>query len=85
MFCSAARLRLVMPTMPTVLLSDLFDVITLDDCQSLFECVEQNVATWKEDLFFTPVKNHILRICNGEIDHIMYFIVILPLIISCIS
>ena len=51
---------------PVVLLSDMFDVIPLDDCQTLFECVAQNVATWKEELFFTPVKNQILRICNGR-------------------
>ena len=61
----AARGRMVNATMPTTLLSDLFDVITLDNCQVLFECVERNVAVWKEDLFFAPVKNNILRICNG--------------------
>ena len=61
----AARGRMVNATMPTTLLSDLFDVITLDHCQLLFECVEQNVALWKEEMFFVPVKNNILRICNG--------------------
>ena len=61
----AARGRMVNATMPTTLLSDLFDVITLDHCQLLFECVERNVAIWKEELFFAPVKNNILRICNG--------------------
>jgi len=60
----AARGRMVNATMPTTLLSDLFDVITLDHCQLLFECVERNVAIWKEELFFAPVKNNILRICN---------------------
>jgi len=60
----AARGRMVNATMPTTLLSDLFDVITLDHCQLLFECVEQNVALWKEEMFFVPVKNNILRICN---------------------
>ena len=65
----AARGRMVNATMPTTLLSDLFDVITLDHCQLLFECVERNVAIWKEELFFAPVKNNILRICNGEDEH----------------
>ena len=65
----AARGRMVNATMPTTLLSDLFDVITLDHCQLLFECVEQNVALWKEEMFFVPVKNNILRICNGAHGH----------------
>ncbi|CAB4058345.1 THOC1 [Lepeophtheirus salmonis] len=62
---AGARKGLTSPTLPIVLLSDMFDVIPLEKCQDLFKVVEINVNTWKEDtFFFVPCKNSILRICN---------------------
>lgn len=58
------RKELSNPTMPVVLLSDIFDALTLDVCQEMFVYVESNVEVWKEALFFTCCKNNLLRLCN---------------------
>ncbi|XP_054285529.1 THO complex subunit 1-like [Macrosteles quadrilineatus] len=50
--------------MPVILLGDLFDCLTLDQCEQLFTFVEDNVAIWKEDVFFAACKNNLLRMCN---------------------
>merc|ERR1712066_1154665 len=42
----------------------MFDIISLQDCERLFFCIEENIDVWKEAAFFQAVKNHILRICN---------------------
>ena len=52
-------------TLPVVLLGDIFDAVTLDDCEKLFKFVECNVNTWKRDMFFSSCKNNLLRMCNG--------------------
>ncbi|KAF0308029.1 THO complex subunit 1 [Amphibalanus amphitrite] len=52
------------PTTPIVLLSDSFDALPLDGAQALFAFVEDNVATWKEEMFFNACKNNLLRMCN---------------------
>lgn len=59
-----AKLDLTSPYAPVVLLVDVFDVKTLDLCEKLFGYVENNVSVFKEDHFFTPCKNHLLRMCN---------------------
>ncbi|XP_050298108.1 THO complex subunit 1 [Anthonomus grandis grandis] len=58
------RMGLTSPTMPVVLLGDIFDTLTLDICQDLFSFVEDNVHIWKEELFFAGCKNNLLRLCN---------------------
>ncbi|GAB0096369.1 THO complex subunit 1 [Sergentomyia squamirostris] len=60
----AARADMVSVTIPVILLGDVFDAVTLDECEKLFTYVENNVAVWKEEIFFTPCKNNILRMCN---------------------
>lgn len=62
----ACRQEMATVTMPIVMLGDIFDCLTLDQCQQLFTFVEDNVAIWKEDLFFTACKNNLLRMCNGK-------------------
>ncbi|GLH07061.1 THO complex subunit 1 [Gryllus bimaculatus] len=65
-FCIlACRKDMCTPTMPVVLLGDVFDALTLDKCEKLFEFVEKGVNVWKEDLFFSACKNNLLRMCNG--------------------
>lgn len=59
-----AKLDLISPYSPVVLLVDVFDVKTLDLCENLFMFVENNVSVFKEEHFFTPCKNHLLRMCN---------------------
>lgn len=61
---SIAKLDLISPYSPVVLLVDVFDVKTLDLCEDLFKFVEKNVRVFKEEHFFTPCKNHLLRMCN---------------------
>ena len=61
----AANKDLCSKTLPIQLLSDTFDIITLDECDSLFSTVETNITLWKSEEFFTPIRNNLLRICNG--------------------
>ncbi|XP_044003387.1 THO complex subunit 1 isoform X2 [Aphidius gifuensis] len=58
------RIELATLTMPVMMLSDIFDTITLDKCEKLFTYVEDNMSIWKEELFFTACKNNLLRMCN---------------------
>lgn len=61
----AAKQDLCSKTIPIQLLSDMFDIITLEQCDSLFPTVETNITLWKSEEFFTPIRNNLLRICNG--------------------
>jgi THO complex subunit 1 len=64
-FCiELCRKDLATTSIPVMLLSDMFDAMTLDHCEELFTYVENNVAIWKEDLFFGACKNNLLRMCN---------------------
>lgn len=49
---------------PIALLSELLDCRTLDECEKLFSLIDNNIETWKEDIFFKNVKNQLLRACN---------------------
>lgn len=60
----AARGLLCSPTVPILVLADSFDLITLDNCRELFPCVEDNVKIWTHELFFSSIKNTLLRMCN---------------------
>ncbi|XP_051166267.1 THO complex subunit 1 [Leptopilina boulardi] len=51
-------------SVPVMLLGDIFDAMTLDRCENLFTFVENNVAVWKEEMFFGACKNNLLRMCN---------------------
>lgn len=61
----ACRLELCTSSTPVILLGDIFDMSTLELCENLFSFVELNVNVWKDDLFFGPCKNNLLRMCNG--------------------
>lgn len=60
--------------MPVVILSDMFDVTTMDICEKMFDHVESNVNVLKEPQFFMACKNNLLRMCNGNIIYITIFI-----------
>ena len=51
-------------SLPISLLSDVFDVKTLEDCEKLFCLVECRVDVWKSEPFFRTIKNQLLRTCN---------------------
>ncbi|XP_049530173.1 THO complex subunit 1 [Anopheles darlingi] len=61
---ASCRKDMTMATMPVVLLGDCFDAVTLDRAEQIFTYVENNVATWKEEFFFTACKHNLLRMCN---------------------
>ena len=61
---AACRQDIASATIPVVLLGDVFDAVTLDQCEQLFTYVEDNVSIWKETLFFSSCKNNLLRMCN---------------------
>lgn len=61
---AACRKDLCTSTIPVVLMSDVFDTVTLDQCERLFSYVESNVSVWKESWFFAACKNNLLRMCN---------------------
>lgn len=64
-FCiESCRRHMVTPTMPVVLLGDIFDALTLNKCEKMFTYVENGVNIWKEELFFVACKNNLLRMCN---------------------
>ncbi|XP_047534494.1 THO complex subunit 1 [Vanessa atalanta] len=64
-FCiESCRRQMVTPTMPVVLLGDIFDALTLNKCEKLFTYVENGVNIWREELFFVACKNNLLRMCN---------------------
>ncbi|XP_078319273.1 THO complex subunit 1-like [Crassostrea virginica] len=50
--------------MPFVLLSDIFDLITLSQCEIVFYLVEEKLPVWKSSLFYDSGKNYLLRMCN---------------------
>ncbi|KAM7435596.1 THO complex subunit 1 [Porites harrisoni] len=52
------------PNLVFILLSDVFDCITLEECDPLFSFVEERVSTWTMPLFFSAGKNLLLRIGN---------------------
>ncbi|XP_068679431.1 THO complex subunit 1-like [Montipora foliosa] len=52
------------PNLVFILLSDMFDCITLEQCDPLFNFVEEKVSTWTMPLFFSAGKNLLLRMCN---------------------
>lgn len=62
----AARAGLCGATLPHVLLTDVFDLLTLGAAEQLFACIEDNLDVWKEKQFFNVGRNMLLRICNGE-------------------
>ncbi|KAI4455888.1 tho complex subunit 1 [Holotrichia oblita] len=65
LFCiETCRKGLTTPTMPVVLLGDIFESLTLELCERMFTFVEEEVNVWKEELFFVSCKNNLLRMCN---------------------
>ncbi|KAL5016765.1 hypothetical protein ScPMuIL_006354 [Solemya velum] len=52
------------PSLPFLMLCDVFDMVTLDQCEVVFELVEDKVNTWKAETFYEAGKNYLLRMCN---------------------
>ena len=61
---SCAKNNLCTSSTPVLLLADIFETLTIDRCGDLFNFVEESVPIWTSEAFFTPCKNHLLRMCN---------------------
>lgn len=61
---SCAKKSICTSSTPVLLLSDAFEMLTIDRCRQLFNFVEESVPIWISELFFAPCKNHLLRMCN---------------------
>lgn len=61
---SAANLGISFYTVPFILLSDIFDCLTLDICENVFVFVESHVSTWVSSEFYSSGKILLLRMCN---------------------
>lgn len=51
-------------SLPVLLLCDVFDSLPLNESEEFFCLVEDKVDVWKEEYFFKPCKNQLLRTCN---------------------
>lgn len=60
----AAKKSQCSPGTAVLVLADMFDILPLSNCEVLFKTVEQEVATWREPLFYQSAKINLLRICN---------------------
>ncbi|XP_053393953.1 THO complex subunit 1-like isoform X2 [Mercenaria mercenaria] len=52
------------PVIPFMCLTDIFDVIPIDQCEDMFGLVEDKVHVWKSQIFYDTGKNFLLRMCN---------------------
>ncbi|XP_030839467.1 THO complex subunit 1 [Strongylocentrotus purpuratus] len=60
----AVEAGLCSPATPFLLLTDIFDSVTISVCKDVFQFVEDRVATWKQSDFYSSGKNYLLRMCN---------------------
>ncbi|KAK7100737.1 THO complex subunit 1-like [Littorina saxatilis] len=67
MAVDAVTKELCSASTPFLMLADVFDMMVLDDCQDMFDFVEDRVLTWKSEPFFDAGKNYLLRMCNDLI------------------
>ena len=59
-------------SVPFLLLSDAFDMVTLDRCEDLFTVIECEVHTWMKPTFFGSGKILLLRMCNDLLRRLSY-------------
>ena len=60
----ALRINITPNSTPFVLISDLFDCLTIDKCEHLFTYIEFNTEIWMEPNLYNLAKLYLLRICN---------------------
>ncbi|XP_038057097.1 THO complex subunit 1-like [Patiria miniata] len=60
----AVHLGICSPATPFLLLSDVFESVTINICDKVFKFVEERVDTWKSNVLYTSGKNFLLRMCN---------------------
>ncbi|GFS10400.1 THO complex subunit 1 [Elysia marginata] len=55
------------PSTPFLMMADIFDMLTIERCEDIFDLVEDKVTTWKSETFYESGKNYLLRMCNDLI------------------
>ncbi len=58
--------KICAPTTPIFLINDILSNMTIDDCSNIFAYLEDNSNVWKSELFYSSVRNYLLRMCNGD-------------------
>jgi len=63
----AVKQDMCSPSTPFLMMADIFDMLTLERCEDIFDLVEDKVTIWKLDPFYESGKNYLLRMCNDLI------------------
>lgn len=56
--------KMCSPTTSIFIINDILSALTLDESSEIFSYLEDNANVWKSELFFSSVKNYLLRMCN---------------------
>lgn len=62
-----AERNLIGTHMPAVLINDIFEMISLDQCKQMFAIVEANISTWNK---FLQCHQVLLRMCNNLLERV---------------
>ncbi|CAG5115129.1 unnamed protein product, partial [Candidula unifasciata] len=63
----AVRQDMCSPSTPFLMMADIFDMLTIERCEAIFDLVEDKVTVWKSEPFYESGKNYLLRMCNDLI------------------
>jgi hypothetical protein len=50
------------------LINDILNNLTIEECSDVFKILEDSAQTWKSEIFYSSVRNYLLRMCNGKIE-----------------
>ena len=59
-----AFIELCNAAVPFVMLSEILDTITIDNCEKVFEFVEDRVSTWKSVSYIQIIPNNCYSLVN---------------------
>lgn len=60
----AAQKKLCSVTTPIFIVNDLLSSLTIEKCSEVFCYLEDSAHIWKSEMFYTSVRNYLLRMCN---------------------
>jgi hypothetical protein len=60
----ASQKKLCSVTTPIFIINDLFSSLTIEKCSEVFCYLEDSSHVWKSEIFYTFVRNYLLRMCN---------------------
>ena len=59
----ASQQQLCSPVMPISLINDVLSSSTIEHCDKIFKYIEDNFDVWKSPIFYSNIKNTLLRVC----------------------